>query len=53
MTLTRIERFEIGIYQHGYDSDFRKEIEAVVHEVPINAEDIDKVLDKYNIPREK
>lgn len=49
-TLSRVQRFQLGIDKYGYDSDFRREVEAVIHEVPIKAEDIDKILEKYNIP---
>jgi len=51
--LKRIERFMLGIEKYGYYSDFRKEIEKVVDEYPIDISAMDKIFDKYNIPKKK
>lgn len=51
--LKRIERLELGIKKYGYDSDFRKEIEAVVEEFPVKISEMDKIFDKYDIPKSK
>jgi hypothetical protein len=51
--LKRMERFQKGIEKYGYDSDFRKEIENLLNEVPIDRQKLDDCFDKYNIPREK
>jgi len=48
-TLTRVERFQLGIEVHGYNSDFRRELQAIVDKEPINTLAIDKLFDKYNI----
>jgi hypothetical protein len=51
--LKRIERLELGIEKYGYDSDFRREIEKIVEEFPVRISEMDKVFDKYGIPKSK
>jgi hypothetical protein len=51
-SLKRIERFQKGIEKYGYDSDFRREIDKIMNEIPIDRQRIDDCFDKYNIPRE-
>jgi hypothetical protein len=53
VNLKRIERFQKGIELFGYDSDFRKEIENLMNEVPIDRQKLDDCFDKYNISKEK
>jgi hypothetical protein len=49
--LKRVERFKLGIERYGYDSDFRRTIEAVVDQYPIDVKAIDKVFDEYGIEK--
>lgn len=51
--LKRVDRFQIGIERYGYNSDFRREIEAIMENTPVDIDKLDECLEKYGIQKKK
>ena len=51
--LKRVDRFQIGIERYGYNSDFRREIEAIMENTPVDIDKLDECLEKYGMPKNK
>ena len=51
--LKRVDRFQIGIERYGYNSDFRREIETIMENTPVDLNKLDECLEKYGIQKKK
>lgn len=47
--MTTVERFQIGIDKYGWDSEFRKTVESIVNQTPVDYQQLLKCFEKYQI----